>query len=87
MEIESSPKKSNTTEATPYRRRFYAGDNVRIVPVIATRHAGSIGKIKAAKYNSRDRITLDKYLVEFEDGFQAWFWSIQLEPNMPLLEM
>ena len=64
-------------------RRFAAGDHVKIVPVIATRYAGSIGKIKSAKYNTRDRVTLDKYLVEFEDGIQAWFWSIQLDPSTP----
>lgn len=58
--------------------RFAPGDCVKIVSVISTRHEGNVGKIKTAKYNSRDRVTLDKYLVEFEDGAEAWFWSIQL---------
>lgn len=66
-------------------RRFDSGDDVKIVPVIATRYAGNIGKIKSTKYNARDRTTLDKYLVEFEDGIQAWFWSIQLDdPDVPM---
>jgi hypothetical protein len=63
--------------------RFVAGDLVKVLSVIATHHSGSIGIIKAAKYNSRERATLDKYLVEFEDGEQGWFWSIQLNPEAP----
>ena len=58
--------------------RFATGDSVRILTVIATRHAGRLGMVKTAKYNSRQNATLDKYLVEFEDGQQSWFWSIQL---------
>jgi hypothetical protein len=58
--------------------RFATGDCVRILALIATRHVGGLGMIKAAKYNSRQNATLDKYLVEFEDGQQSWFWSIQL---------
>ena len=61
--------------------RFVAGDRVKVLSVIATQHAGSAGKIKAAKYNSRDRSTFDKYLVELDNGQQFWFWSIQLSPD------
>lgn len=59
-------------------QRFVAGDHVKILGLMANKYAGTTGIVKSAKYNSRDRSTLDKYLVEFENGEQAWFWSIQL---------
>ena len=61
--------------------RFEVGQRVRIDNVIFTKYCGQSGVIRAAMLNKKGKMTLDKYNVEFSDGTESVFWSIQLKPD------
>jgi hypothetical protein len=60
---------------------FEVGQIVRIRSVIASRHAGQLGRVVERRPASRGTASLDKYLVMLSSGDQEVFWSIQLEKD------
>jgi hypothetical protein len=61
--------------------RFEVGQIVRIRNVIASKHAGQLGRVLERKAAARGSASLDKYIVMLLSGDCKEFWSVQLEKN------
>jgi hypothetical protein len=63
--------------------RFEIGQKVLITGAIITKHRGRKGtviSVQPSRYTRPSNTSLDKYLVQFEDGDQVRFFDIQLVP-------
>jgi hypothetical protein len=60
---------------------FEVGQIVRIRSVIASKHAGQLGRVVERKAAARGSASLDKYIVMLSSGDRKEFWSVQLERN------
>ena len=58
--------------------RFKIDDIVKINSVISSKHTGRQGRIKQVIPNSRQKQTLDRYVVRFNESEEETFWDIQL---------
>jgi hypothetical protein len=61
--------------------RFEVGQIVRIRDVIASKHAGQLGRVVERKPAARGTASLDKYIVMLSSGDHKEFWSVQLEKH------
>jgi hypothetical protein len=60
---------------------FEVGQIVRIRNVIASRHAGQLGRVMERRPAPRGSASLDKYIVMLASGDREMFWSVQLEKD------
>ena len=58
--------------------RFKIDDLVEINSVIYSKHTGRQGRIKKVIPNKRQKQTLDRYVVRFNESEEETFWDIQL---------
>ena len=58
--------------------RFKIDDIVEINSVIASKHTGRQGRIKKVIPSNRQKRTLDRYVIRFNESEEETFWDIQL---------
>ena len=58
--------------------RFKIDDLVEINSVIFSKHTGRQGRIKQVIQSRRQKQTLDRYVVRFNESEEETFWDIQL---------
>jgi len=60
--------------------KFTVGQTVQIGDAIFSRYHEQLGTVLEIIPHPRGRDTLDKYRIQFSDGSESIFWSIQLKP-------